>query len=141
MTVAPSLVLDSSATLPWVFEDESTSYSEAVLDAMPGRIALVPSLYFWEVANVLSGAVRRGRIADSRARAFMAELDSFSFEVASPVRFADCQGVYDAAARHRLTIYDAQYLSLAQEHDLPLATLDRDLLAAMEALGIPHYTP
>jgi predicted nucleic acid-binding protein len=40
------------------------------------------------------------------------------------------------AAMHRLTIYDAAYLELAQRLNLPLATLDRELRAAAGALGI-----
>jgi predicted nucleic acid-binding protein len=41
------------------------------------------------------------------------------------------------ADRHHLTIYDAAYLELARRLSLPLATLDRDLRAAAEALGVP----
>jgi predicted nucleic acid-binding protein len=37
--------------------------------------------------------------------------------------------------RFRLTPYDAAYLELAQRRMLPLATLDRDLRAAVQALG------
>lgn len=39
--------------------------------------------------------------------------------------------------RHRLTLYDAAYLELAQRLQLPLATLDQELRAAANALGIP----
>jgi predicted nucleic acid-binding protein len=38
--------------------------------------------------------------------------------------------------RFRLTLYDACYLELAQRRNLPLATLDGDLRAAGDALGI-----
>jgi predicted nucleic acid-binding protein len=39
------------------------------------------------------------------------------------------------AERHRLTMYDAAYLELAQRRKLPLATLDEDLVKAAKALG------
>ena len=39
------------------------------------------------------------------------------------------------AEQHRLTLYDATYLELAQRLGLPLATLDRELRAAANALG------
>ena len=39
--------------------------------------------------------------------------------------------------RYRLTLYDAAYLELAQRLQLPLATLDQELRAAANALGIP----
>jgi predicted nucleic acid-binding protein len=40
------------------------------------------------------------------------------------------------AHRHRLTLYDAAYLELAQRRGLPLATLDRDLRTAATAEGV-----
>jgi predicted nucleic acid-binding protein len=40
------------------------------------------------------------------------------------------------AERHKLTVYDAAYLELAQRRGLPLATLDKDLRAAASAEGV-----
>ncbi|MDR1767929.1 MAG: type II toxin-antitoxin system VapC family toxin [Propionibacteriaceae bacterium] len=40
------------------------------------------------------------------------------------------------AADHHLTAYDAAYLSLAIDLDLPLASLDRDLRAAAAEAGV-----
>jgi len=37
------------------------------------------------------------------------------------------------ARRHRLTVYDASYLALAQRESVPLATLDGDLREAAKA--------
>jgi predicted nucleic acid-binding protein len=39
-------------------------------------------------------------------------------------------GVLALARKHRLTVYDASYLELAQRETLPLATLDKDLARA-----------
>ncbi|HJW78510.1 MAG TPA: type II toxin-antitoxin system VapC family toxin [Beijerinckiaceae bacterium] len=41
------------------------------------------------------------------------------------------------ARRHRLTVYDAAYLELAQREGVPLATLDGPLAAAARADGVP----
>jgi predicted nucleic acid-binding protein len=41
------------------------------------------------------------------------------------------------ADRHKLTLYDAAYLELAQRMGLPLATLDEDLRQAAGLLGVP----
>jgi predicted nucleic acid-binding protein len=41
------------------------------------------------------------------------------------------------AHRHRLTLYDAAYLELAQRRRLPLATLDSDLRAAAMVECVP----
>ncbi len=40
------------------------------------------------------------------------------------------------ADRFRLTLYDAAYLELAQRRLLPLASLDNELRAAAQALGV-----
>ena len=40
------------------------------------------------------------------------------------------------AERFELTLYDAAYLELAQRRNLPLASLDRDLLAASRRAGV-----
>ncbi|MBN8925690.1 MAG: type II toxin-antitoxin system VapC family toxin [Rhodospirillales bacterium] len=41
------------------------------------------------------------------------------------------------ARQHRLTVYDAAYLELAQREGLTLATLDTALRQAASAVGVP----
>ena len=57
-----SLVIDSSMTLAWYFEDEQTAASIAVLNRVAEAGAVVPALWRLEVLNGLQVAVRRGRI-------------------------------------------------------------------------------
>ncbi|WP_352458605.1 MULTISPECIES: hypothetical protein [unclassified Mesorhizobium] len=45
------------------------------------------------------------------------------------------------AARHQLIAYDASYLALTIESELPLATLDRRLAAAALAEGVAIPAP
>jgi predicted nucleic acid-binding protein len=40
------------------------------------------------------------------------------------------------ARNHRLSVYDAAYLELAQREGIPLATLDADLQKAAAAAGV-----
>jgi len=56
-----TLVLDSSATLAWVYGDETTEAVDQVFDAVAIGGAWVPSLWRLEVANVLEMGIRRGR--------------------------------------------------------------------------------
>ena len=55
-------VLDCSITMSWIFPDESTGSSETLLETLRDDFALVPTLWFFEVGNVLKSATRRGRI-------------------------------------------------------------------------------
>jgi len=48
-------------------------------------------------------------------------------------RFTRGSRGHDLARKHRLTVYDASYLELAQREALPLATLDADLIRAARA--------
>jgi predicted nucleic acid-binding protein len=57
-----SLVLDTSLTLSWYFEDERTPAADAVLDRVVDEGAVVPALWKPEVANGLQVAIRRKRI-------------------------------------------------------------------------------
>jgi len=65
-----SLVLDSSATLAWIYSDETTEAIRRVFQAVANDGAVVPALWRLEIANSLIVAVRRGRIdADFRRAA------------------------------------------------------------------------
>src|SRR5258708_25113635 len=57
-----SLVLDSSATLAWIYGDETTEPIRRLFDLVADDGAVVPALWRLEVANSLTVAVRRGRI-------------------------------------------------------------------------------
>ena len=57
-----SLVLDSSATLAWVYSDEATEPIRLIFEAVADEGAIVPVLWRLEIANSLTMAVRRGRI-------------------------------------------------------------------------------
>ena len=57
-----ALVIDSSATLSWCFEDEASPESDALFEWVRDQGAVVPGLWHLEVANVLLQAERHGRI-------------------------------------------------------------------------------
>jgi hypothetical protein len=64
-----SLVLDSSATLAWIYSDATTNSIRHLFDAVGEEGAVVPTLWRLEIANSLTVAVCRGRIAASFRRA------------------------------------------------------------------------
>jgi predicted nucleic acid-binding protein len=131
-----SVVLDSSMSLAWYFEDEVTEANDAVLDRVRSEGALVPALWHFEVANALQMAVTRNRVdatfrdrALSRLKRLDIRVDVDSLDQAWNASVA-------LAHRHGLTVYDAAYLELAHRRGLPLATLDRALLRAGRADGV-----
>jgi predicted nucleic acid-binding protein len=131
-----SLVLDSSATLAWIYSDEVTPAIRAVFDSVAESGAIVPMLWRLEVANSLTMALRRGRIDAEFRRAALADLAELDIvaDVQTDVHAWDA--TMSLADRFGLTIYDAAYVELAQRRSLALATLDGEMRAAGAKLGL-----
>jgi predicted nucleic acid-binding protein len=68
-----SLVLDSSATLAWIYSDE-TEPIRRVFHVVADDGAVVPTLWRLEIANSLTLAMRRGRIDANFRDAALADL-------------------------------------------------------------------
>jgi predicted nucleic acid-binding protein len=132
-----SLVLDSSATLAWIYADEATDRIRAVWERIADTGAVVPALWRLEVANSLTVAVRRNRIDMEFRHSALADLAALDITVDQQTDAQAWTDTLTLADRYRLTLYDAAYLELAQRRRLPLATLDAELLAAAKAAGVP----
>jgi len=131
-----SAVLDSSVALAWVYAEETTDAIRHVFDLVSQAGAWVPSLWRLEVANILEMGVRRGR-HDARFRdATLADLELLPIHVDPETDRWAWKATLRLAEHHRLTLYDAAYLELAERRRLPLATLDRDLRTAADSEGI-----
>jgi predicted nucleic acid-binding protein len=131
-----SLILDSSTTLAWVYAEETTRAVRQVFDLLSDNGALVPSLWKLEVANILEMGVRRKRHDAAFRDATLADLALLPIQVDPETDRQAWGAILQLAERHRLTLYDAAYLELAQRRNLPLATLDRDLRAAAKAAQV-----
>lgn len=129
-----AFVVDASVSLAWVFADEETAATERLLDQLRSDAASVPGLWRLEVANVLAGAERRGRITEAQSTRFALLLESLPITVhVTPPPLAE---LLSTARRHGLTAYDATYLLLAIDLGLPIATLDAELAGAAERTGV-----
>lgn len=131
-----TLVVDASVTLAWIFTEERTLPVQKILDRLIDEQAFVPAIWRLEIANGLQMSVRRGRIdAATRDTALRGlallnittDPDTDNFAWSTTLSLAD---------QHGLTLYDAAYLELALRLGLPLATLDRDLRSAGDAVGV-----
>ena len=132
-----SLVLDGSATLAWVYGDETTEAVSAVFEAVGSGGAWVPALWRLEVANVLEMGVRRSRHDAAFRDATLTDLALLPIRLDPETDQHAWTATARLAARHSLTLYDVAYLELARRRDLPLATLDRELRVAAMAEGVP----
>src|ERR1700761_7649430 len=124
-----ALIPDTSAIIGLAFDDEDAAYAQRAIEAIAADQAIVPTLFWFEIRNVLLMGERRRRSTVNQTRAFLADLGLLPFEIDSQPREA---AVLDLARTHALTVYDAAYLELAQRKNLPLATIDRALTKAAE---------
>jgi predicted nucleic acid-binding protein len=130
------LVLDSSATLAWLYSDEITEAIRRVFEAIAEHGAVVPALWRLEIANGLTMAVRRGRIDSEFRRAALSDLMMLEITTDAHTDSNAWGETLQLADRCGLTVYDAAYLELAVRRRLPLATLDDKLRASAAGCGV-----
>lgn len=131
-----SLVLDGSATLAWLYSDETTPAILALFDQIILKGAFAPDLWRIEVANSLTMGMRRGRITAQERDASLADLEALPIFIDGECSKHIWGKTVELADAHNLTVYDASYLELALRRALPLATLDNDLGQAATAAGV-----
>ncbi len=119
-----TLVVDSSAVVAALAsEGADGEWSRA---AMRGQSLMAPSHMHVEVSNVLRRSVLAGHLAADLAALIHDELVQMRI---STVAFETLAGrVW--ALHPNVTAYDAAYVALAEELDVPLLTLDRRLARA-----------
>jgi predicted nucleic acid-binding protein len=127
-------VLDASVVVAWALPDENHPLAELALELVSADEARVPSLWWYEVRNSLIVNERRHRLTQTHTAAFLRALSLLRVSVD---RMLDEAQVLALSRRHKLTVYDAAYLELAQREHLPLATLDARLATAARAEKVP----
>lgn len=128
------IVIDASVTASWHFEKERNEHSDAILDSLTEDTARVPAIWWFEVRNVILLGERGKRATQEQSSAFLARLARLPISVAV---IPHEMRLFGLSRRHRLTFYDAAYLELAQREGIPLATLDKELVIAARAEGVP----
>ena len=126
-----SLVLDASVAAAWVLPDEENSVADAILHRVAAEGAVAPSLIWHELRNIFLMAARRGRLPQDEIVPSLLRLRRLPIETVDVSASGDAT-LIGLASTYGLTAYDAAYLALAEDRDLPLATADRTLRLACE---------
>jgi len=127
-------VLDASVVGSWCFSDEFHPNAEAAFRRIADETAVVPSLLWFELRNVLLMGERRNRLSEAQTARFLNYIGELPIEVD---RDPNNNLVLSLARTHRLSVYDAAYLELAQRKALPLSTLDNALINAARVEKVP----
>jgi len=141
MPAEATLVLDASVAVAWAFEDETTPYTEAVLEFLIRGRAVVPSIWLLEVSNALVVAERRNRLKEADTTRFLLALSQLPIAVEAESAAQVFGSTIQLARRYGLSVYDAAYLDLAVRLGVPLATQDGDLRQAAVLCGVEIFTP
>lgn len=132
-----NFVLDTSVAMSWLFKDEETEYGVQVLGKLgEGCTAFVPNLFFLEVANVLLIGLKRSRLNDEDIAKFLDFLKILPIKVFTQT---EVEPIVILGKKHKLSSYDACYLSVALKFSIPIATFDKNLQQAALTEGVGIY--
>lgn len=130
-------VLDCSLTLAWALPDETSERADQLFArAFASGAAWVPSLWWYELANALVVAQRRGRLTEADAAEVARLCGSLPISTDAYLEASTVWRLEALAQRYALSAYDAAYLELAERRGLGLATLDSRLSAAAKQAGV-----
>lgn len=128
-----TVVLDTSVAIAWYldasFSAEAREWQKRLLDGRAN--ILVPSLHFYEFANVLRTYLRRKEMAAETAAELYALHLEAPLEVAEPPR----ERLLECALEYETTVYDAAYIQLSLLRQAPLVTAERTTTPWVTKLG------
>jgi len=134
---AKRFVLDASVAVAWCFDDETTPFTEGILDLLSaGAEAVTPAIWPLEVANALLVAERRKRISVAQVTALLRRIAQLPISVEGADLDRAFDQVLSVARQQQLSEYDAAYVELALRATIPLATLDGQIRQAARGVGI-----
>lgn len=132
-----AFVADASVAVGWVHPAQATTQTAAMLDALADGATLeVPALWPLEVANALIVLVRRRKLNEDERQAALGWLRGLPLRIDAEAPALAFSRLSELAAAHRLSVYDAAYLELAQRRQLALACTDGPLRKVAKHAGV-----
>jgi predicted nucleic acid-binding protein len=126
-------VMDASIAASLFLPDEEAGTAKAILGS--GEV-IVPTLFWYEMANILWAGVKRGRLDEAQAFRALELLRRLGIaDDDRPIREV-FPAVFLLARAHGITAYDAAYLELASREGATLCSHDVALRAAAPAVGL-----
>jgi predicted nucleic acid-binding protein len=118
------------------FADEFTEYHKVLRKRIQTAQTYAPNLLPVEVGNVLAVSERRNRITQIEAVRIIKLVGALKIHFVDLATIDLIEPLLNLARQYNLTVYDAQYLYVAMQHELPLFTLDKGLRNAASKAGV-----
>ena len=133
-----AITLDASAAAAWLLPDAASQAADLLYaHAVTGSEAFqAPSLWAWEIGNLLHMAKRRGRLGAAQLSKALAMIWKAGVHLESAPDAQRMAATMTLAGRYALTYYDASYLEQAVRTGSRLASKDKALRAAAKSLGV-----
>lgn len=125
------IVVDTNVLAYAVLPGERSMTVQALAERDPHWLA--PSLWRWELRNVLATAMRVRRLPLSDALAAFAAAEELVEDAGMEASIEDCLRV---AARGRVSAWDAEFVFVAEALSVPFVTADRRLCKAFPECAV-----
>jgi len=135
--LSSGFVVDASVGFSWVYQSQATNDTDALLnDVVSGAAVVVPTLWFFEIANVLLIAERRKKLTAAQRKAALKSLEALTLNIDEEGHRSAFRKTSEISDKYGLSIYDGTYLELALRRKLPIASRDEPLRAAAKKAGV-----
>ena len=134
--MADVVVVDASLAIKWVLRENHTDEARDLLAqwTAQGFTLLAPSLFVYEVTNVLYRRTQRSVLTIAEVRTALQDLLAIGPELDDPIDSALSFAAMNIAQRTgRAATYDAHYLALAEREGCECWTADERLWNATHA--------
>jgi predicted nucleic acid-binding protein len=123
------IVVDTSIILAVILNEKS---KKNIIRLTKGTTLAAPNSLQWEIGNAFSAMFKRGRLKIIDAKTAL----EYYREI--PVRFIDIDinVSLEIADRYKIYAYDAYFIATARELNLPLFSLDNNLLDIAKKEGL-----
>ncbi len=126
-------VVDSSVVAKWILPESDSAQAQRLITevALKGERLIVLDLALVEVANAIWKRYHRGLTTLAETRQFLDELLRCPVHVESAVRLL--KPALEIAVQYDRAVYDALFVALAQDLQLPGVTADEPLYRVVHA--------
>jgi len=115
------IVVDTSVVIAVIADEPEKT---ALIELTKGAVIVAPPSIKWEIGNAFSAMLKRSRVNLEQVIEAIDIYQSISLEIVD----IDLKDAVRLAGKYNIYAYDAYILQCAIEHDLPLISLDRNLI-------------